>query len=364
MKNFPISRFSIKIIFALKMIYDEFYIKRCFELAKNGLGNVSPNPLVGCVIVSDNKIISEGYHQIFGGLHAEPNAISRVKNQDFFSESTLYVNLEPCSHYGKTPPCAELIIEKGIKNVVISNLDPNPLVAGNGVKKLQEAGINVKAGILEREGWELNRRFFTFMTKKRPYIILKWAQTLDGFMDIERENASIRNYWITNKHLKTLVHKWRSEEDAIMIGTNTAKNDNPALTTREWIGKNPVRIVIDKSLNLNKGLKVFNVESKTFIYNIKQDLVKDNISYIKIDSSNILQDILSDLYQKGIQSVIIEGGENLLSSFISQNLWDEARILIGNKLFIKGLKAPLLPLQPENITSIDEDKILFYRNNS
>ena len=345
------------------MVLKEKFIKRCFQLAKNGLGNVSPNPLVGCVLVTNEQIIGEGFHQQYGGLHAEPNAILNVKDSSLFPKSTLYVNLEPCSHHGKTPPCADLIIEKGIKNVVICNLDPNPMVAGNGINKLQNAGINVITGVLEKEGLELNRRFFTFMTKKRPYIILKWAQTLDGFMDIDR-TANSSDYWITNNRLKTLVHKWRTEEDAIMVGTNTVQTDNPLLTARQWNGKNPTRIVIDNSLRLDKNSAVFNSDAKTLVYTSKQEKSKDTIEYIQTDFSNLVPNMLNDLYQRGIQSVIVEGGKELLSSFISANLWDEARVLIGNKVFVKGLKAPKLPISPERISSIDEDKVLFYRNRS
>ena len=345
------------------MNMNDFFIRRCFRLAKNGLGNVSPNPLVGCVLVVDGKIIGEGFHQQYGGLHAEPNAILNVKDISLLEKSTLYVNLEPCSHHGKTPPCADFIIEKGIKNVVISNLDPNPMVAGNGVRKLQDAGINVIKGVLEKEGWELNRRFFTFMTKKRPYIILKWAQTLDGFMDIDR-SVNSSDYWITNNRLKTIVHKWRTEEDAIMVGTNTAMNDNPLLTTRLWHGRNPKRIVIDNFLRLDESLAVFNSDAETLVYTSKQKEPKDNIFYVQTDFSDLLPNMLEDIYQRGIQSVIVEGGKELLSSFISLNLWNEAKVLVGNKKFLQGLEAPELSVLPEHITSVDGDKILFYRNHS
>jgi len=344
------------------MLRDEYFMERCFHLAKNGFGHVSPNPMVGCVLVYEDKIIGEGFHQMFGSPHAEPTAIANVQDPTLLSKSTLYVNLEPCSHFGKTPPCADLIIEKGIKNVVVCNLDPNPLVSGKGVRKLQESGINVRTGISEAKGRDLNKRFFTFMTKKRPYIILKWAQTLDGFMDIDREEKPLENYWITNNRLKTFVHKWRAEEDAIMVGTNTIRNDNPLLTTREWVGRNPIRITIDKVLGLPKTSHFFNSEAKTFVYNFKQDKTTENVSYIKVDSFNVLQGVLSDLYQRGVQSVIVEGGYVLLSSFISLNLWDEARVLVGNKVFMKGLNAPVLVSSPESVFSVDEDDILFYRN--
>jgi diaminohydroxyphosphoribosylaminopyrimidine deaminase/5-amino-6-(5-phosphoribosylamino)uracil reductase len=295
----------------------EIYMRRCFQLAQNGLGYVSPNPMVGCVIVHDEQIISEGFHQQYGQHHAERNAIFRVANEDVLKKSTLYVNLEPCSHFGKTPPCADLIIEKHIPKVVISNLDSNPEVGGQGIERLRNAGVEVITGILEDEGRYLNRRFFTRIEKKRPYIILKWAESLDGFMGNETERQ------ITNDAVRNLVHKWRSEESAIMVGTHTVLTDNPQLNVRAYFGKDPLRITIDRHHKLPKHLHFFDQSQPT-----------------KIFETTNLSEILNDLHAQKIQSIIVEGGAKLLQSFIEKNLWDEARILTGNKHLHKGLKAP------------------------
>ncbi len=321
---------------------DEKYINRCFELALNGLGNVSPNPMVGCVIVYQDKIIGEGYHRNYGEAHAEVNAINTVENKELLKESTVYVNLEPCSHYGKTPPCAELLIKHQVKRVVISNTDPNPLVAGKGIQLLKSAGIEVICGVLEEKGNELNKRFFTFFAKKRPYIILKWAKTLDGFMDINRsEPGNNQKYWITNEKLKILVHKWRSEESAIMVGTKTALNDNPQLNVRLWYGKQPLRIVLDEKSELSEKLFIFDQTSPTLVFTSINKENQTNITYKQIDfCNNPIKELLDYLYEIKITSLIIEGGKELLLSFINQGIWDEARILTGNKTFGIGLKAP------------------------
>ncbi len=320
----------------------ERYMKRCLELAVNGRGNVAPNPMVGCVIVHNNIIIGEGYHQKYGEAHAEVNAINSVKDKSLLKEATAYVNLEPCSHFGKTPPCSDLLIKHNIKEVVIANVDINPLVANKGINKLKQAGINVISGILEEEAYELNKRFFTFHKEKRPYIILKWAQTLDGFMDIERAYpGDNKQYWITNDELKIIVHKWRSEEAAIMIGTNTALNDNPQLNVRLWKGNNPLRIILDELLELPEHLYIFDNSVPTLIFNSSKDETEGNIVFKKLDfNNNIILQILDYLYTLNIQSVIVEGGRELLQSFINLGIWDEARILTGNKTFNKGLAAP------------------------
>ena len=318
------------------------YMLRCLELAKKGFGSVAPNPMVGCVIVHNGIIIGEGFHQKYGEAHAEVNAINSVKDKTLLSKATVYVNLEPCSHYGKTPPCADLLIKHQVKEVIIANTDPNPLVAGKGIEKLKEAGINVITGILEDEAKALNKRFFCYHTKKRPYIILKWAKTLDGFIDIDRSQAGNNlKYWITNDELKILVHKWRSEEPAIMVGTNTALNDNPQLNIRYWQGNQPLRLVIDENLSLPKILHLFDQQNPTVIFTAKKEESKRNLTYQYINfNDNPLRQILDYLYETKITSVIIEGGKELLQSFIEQGLWDEARILTGNKYFDKGLKAP------------------------
>ncbi|MFZ4740844.1 MAG: bifunctional diaminohydroxyphosphoribosylaminopyrimidine deaminase/5-amino-6-(5-phosphoribosylamino)uracil reductase RibD [Bacteroidales bacterium] len=315
------------------------YMLRCLELAKKGFGSVAPNPMVGCVIVHDGIIIGEGFHQLYGEAHAEVNAIHSVINKELLPESTVYVNLEPCSHYGKTPPCADLLIKHQVKEVIIANTDPNPLVAGKGIEKLKNAGIKVNTGILDNEAKALNKRFFCYYTKKRPYIILKWAKTLDGFMDIDRsQEGNNLKYWITNDELKILVHKWRSEEPAIMVGTNTALNDNPQLNIRYWKGIQPLRLVIDENLSLPKTLLLFDQQNPTVIFTAKKEESKHNLTYQYIKfNDNPLRQILNYLYEKKITSVIIEGGKELLQSFIEQGLWDEARVLTGNKYFFKGL---------------------------
>jgi len=314
------------------MTPNEIYIKRCFQLAENGLGLVAPNPLVGCVIVHNDKIIAEGFHQNYGGNHAERNAILHVEDENLLRESTLYVNLEPCSHFGKTPPCADFIIEKKIPKVVVANLDSNPEVCGKGIERLRNAGIEVITGVLEDEGRFLNRRFFTFIEKKRPYIILKFAQSLDGFMYNETDR------WITNEAMRNLVHKWRSEEPAIMVGTNTILVDNPQLNVRAYFGKNPLRITVDKYQKLPKGLHFF-----------------DNSQPTKIYQTTDLSEILNDLHSQKIQALIVEGGAKLLQNFIEKNLWDEARILTGNKQLHNGLKAPEIQGKAVFSTTIEGD---------
>jgi len=335
------------------------YMQRCLKLAKNGLGATAPNPLVGCVIVHNGIIIGEGYHQKYGEAHAEVNAINAVKNKDLLSESTVYVNLEPCSHFGKTPPCADLLIQHKVKEVIIANTDPNPIVAGKGIEKLKKAGIKVIKGIMEDEAHSINKRFFCFFTKKRPYIILKWAKTLDGYMDIDRSQpGSNLNYWITNEELKILVHKWRSEESAIMVGTNTAINDNPQLNIRYWQGKQPLRLVLDENLSLPKTLELFNQQHPTIVFTSQKSENKHNIKFQTINfCENPLQQILDYLYEIKITSVIIEGGKELLQTFINQGLWDEARILTGNKCFGKGLKAPKINGRIASDQEINKDKL-------
>lgn len=315
-------------------------MQRCLELAAKGLGNVAPNPMVGCVIVCDGEIVAEGYHEQYGSGHAEPNAIKQVSDA-ILKKSTLYVTLEPCSHHGKTPPCADLIISKGIKKVVIGNLDSNPLVSGRGIQKLKEAGIEVEYGVLDKECKELNKRFFTFHEKRRPYIILKWAQTQDGFISRSPLPENKEDNWITGKESKALVHRWRGEEQAILIGYNTALVDNPLLTTRLVEGKNPVRLIIDKNLDLLRNLNVFNDEAKTIIFNCMKGIEHDNIRYVRIDFQNAIQEILNECYVLNISSVIIEGGTKTINEFIQKNTWDEARLFVNpNKVFKQGIDAP------------------------
>lgn len=343
---------------------DKKYIRRCFELALLGRGLNSPNPKVGAVIVHNNKIIGEGYHQRYGSAHAEVNAVNSVVDKSLLKESTIYVNLEPCCHYGKTPPCAELLIKNNFKRCVIANRDSNPKVAGGGIKMLQDAGIEVEYGVLEEEGRFLNRRFFCNQEKHRPYIILKFAQSLDGFMDIERKNEEKQNYWITNNALKVWVHKQRSEEDAILVGYNTVLNDNPNLTTRYLEGRNPKRVVFDRDLTLAQTNNIFNKESQTFIFNYLKTEKQDNLNFIKIDrNENHIPQILRHLLNDGVGSLIVEGGQQTLQLFIDNNLWDEAYILTGNTCFGVGKKAPAIATDYFKSTKmVADNRVDFYHN--
>lgn len=341
----------------------ELYMKRCLELAAMGLGNTSPNPMVGSVIVFEEKIIGEGFHRNYGEAHAEVNAINSVSDKSFLKESTLYVNLEPCSHYGKTPPCAELIIKMGIPEVIIGTGDPNPLVLGKGVDMLKNAGIKVTAGVLEKECKDLNKRFFTFHKCQRPFIVLKWAETADGFIDKIR-TAEDKPEWITNAASKILVHKWRSEEQSIMIGTNTALMDNPALNVREWYGKNPVRVVIDKNGRLPSNLKILDGTHPTIVYTRTNGMNNSkNLTYINIpQNTDEILFIMNHLYCNKISSVLIEGGAELINSIVAKNLWDETKIFTGKIFFNKGVRAPEINSFPISETEIDGVRLKFYKN--
>ncbi len=318
------------------MTPDELLILRTFELARLGIGLVSPNPQVGCVIVKNGVVIGEGWHQKFGQAHAEVNAVASVKDKGQIQGSTIYVNLEPCSHTGKTPPCADMLIEHQLKKVIISNIDTNPLVGGSGVKKLRDAGIEVITGVLEKEGRELNKRFFTFHEQQRPHIILKWAQTADGF--IARSNYESK--WISNEFSRQLVHKWRSEEDAVLVGTKTAAHDNPMLTVRDWSGRDPVRLVIDRFLRLPDKLNLFNRSVKTICFNLLKHEENANLSLVRLDEQDFLISLVDYLTKEKIQSVIVEGGGLTLSMFIKAGLWDEARVFTSPRLFHSGIQAP------------------------
>jgi diaminohydroxyphosphoribosylaminopyrimidine deaminase / 5-amino-6-(5-phosphoribosylamino)uracil reductase len=332
---------------------DEFFMQRVFQLAANAKGNVSPNPLVGCVIVHNDLIIGEGFHKQYGGPHAEVNAVNSVTNESLLGESTIYVNLEPCSHFGKTPPCADLLIRHQVKKVVISNMDNNPKVAGEGIKKLRNAGIEVVTGILANEGKELNKRFFTFMEKQRPYIILKWAQTADGF--IAQENYDSK--WISNEYSRQLVHKWRAEEDAILVGRVTVAHDNPSLNVREWTGKNPVRIVIDRFLKLDEKLKVFDGTQKTLCYNLLKHEERTNLSLLRVDENNFTANVLSSLWKNQIQSIIVEGGATTLKIFLENNQWDEVRVFKSPRTFQKGIPAPVVQGKISRRENISGDQL-------
>ncbi len=335
---------------------DERFMHRALFLAKLGLGKVAPNPLVGCVIVHDNIIIGEGYHQFYGGPHAEVNALKQVENTDLLKKATVYVTLEPCSHFGKTPPCSDILIKSGVKNVVIGTRDSNPLVSGKGIDKLKKAGIEVIENVLENECRKINRRFFTFHEKSRPYVILKWAQTSDGYLDKHRSSDEIGINWITEPETKSLVHKWRSEEQAILVGRNTIMNDNPSLTVRDFSGKNPIRIVIDSQLALSNMKNVFSDDAETLVFNrIKNEKI-GNIEWIKIQETNT-DLILKELYKRGIQSVLVEGGSRTLQYFIIDNVWDEARVIVGNSQFGGGVKAPVLNKLPNDTYLFGKDRI-------
>ncbi len=345
------------------MKVQEKYIKRCIELAKNGLGTTYPNPLVGCVIIFENTIIGEGWHKKSGASHAEVIAIESVKNKELLSSSTLYVSLEPCSHFGKTPPCADLILKYKIPNVVIGTVDPNSKVAGKGIQKLKDSGVNVTFGILEKEGNELNKRFFTFHRKNRPYIILKWAESADGFISPKNKTEQ-KPVWISNEYSRQLVHKWRSEEQAILVGTQTIIDDNPSLTVRDWVGKNPIRVVIDKENAIDLSSNVFDNKAKTIVFSNKEVTSNsDKIQTIKIDfDTNSTQEIVKKLYNNNIQSIIIEGGRKTLQSFIDANLWDEARVFIGEINLKEGTKAPELNRKINLKVVLKKDTLLLYRN--
>ena len=337
----------------------EKYIKRCIELAKNGLGTTYPNPMVGSVIVYNDEIIGEGWHRKSGEAHAEVNAIHSVKDPTLLSKSTIYVSLEPCSHFGKTPPCCDLILKHNIPNIVIGTIDSFAKVSGNGIKKLIEAGKNVTAGVLQEECKELNKRFFTYHEKKRPYIILKWAETQDGFIaPVTKDKAE--PVWITNEISRQLVHKWRSEEQAILVGTQTVLDDNPKLDTRNWYGKNPIRIIIDRSGKIANSYNVKDKSSPTIVITEQENLpTTDNLHYENcIFDSRLPQSICEILYKNEIQSVIIEGGRHTIQSFIDAHLWDEARIFKGANLFEKGTKAPQLDTSRSTKKRILEDDFL------
>ena len=360
---------------------DEKYMYRCLDLALLGKGQVAPNPMVGAVLVYNNSIIGEGFHQFYGGAHAEVNAISHVSNPALLKSASLYVNLEPCTHHGKTPPCANLIIEKSIPRVIIGSSDPNKLVAGKGINLLRENGVKVVCGVLETECNTVNKRFFTFHLQKRPYIILKWARSSDGFIDFERPaNAPIGPNWITSPTARILVHKWRTEEQAILVGTNTVLKDNPRLNIRDWSGKDPLRVIIDRSLKIGAHYNIFDNSQPTLIFTEnmppregcvtvpekhttclekhpgkmktkESEQIKPGYARITFGDNTEVQ-MLEFLYRQNIQSLIIEGGAFTLNRFIEKGLWDEARIFTGPSLFKSGIKSPEIKGESQKIIAI------------
>lgn len=332
-------------------------MRRCIQLARNGLGNTYPNPMVGCVIVHDGKIIAEGWHKRAGEPHAEVNAVNQIQDKEILKKSTLYVSLEPCAHHGKTPPCADLIIQYKIPKVVVGTIDPFAKVNGLGIRKMQDAAIEVISGVLEKECRELNKRFFTFHQEKRPYVILKWAQTVDGFMGSENGGQK----WITNAYSRQLVHKWRTEEQAILVGTTTAETDNPQLNARLWNGNQPVRLVLDRELKLNSGLNLFDGNQRTIVFTEKQKDNQPNLEFIQVQfDENISESVLDKLYELGIQSVIIEGGKKTLQSFIDKGLWDEARIFTSSIDWSSGVKSPEIFGKLIESKNISSDKLEIY----
>lgn len=345
-------------MFGIARMNDEFYIKRCIELAKKATGNTYPNPLVGSVIVHGGNIIGEGYHKKAGEPHAEINAINSVKNPSLLRDSTIYVSLEPCSHFGKTQPCALKLKEIGFKRVVIGTLDFHEKVNGKGKQILEDAGIEVVSGVLEKECKDLNKRFFTFHQKKRPYVILKWAQSGDGFMDKDSQP-----YPISNAMANQYTHQLRADEHAILVGTQTALNDNPSLTVRNVSGKNPVRVLIDFDLKVPLDFNIFNNEAETFVFNSIKNKDSGNVKFIKIEKENFLQNLMQKLYENQIQSVIVEGGSFTLKQFIEANLWDEALVIKNENLILeKGTPAPEFTAEAVEKITVDDNTIYKYKN--
>jgi diaminohydroxyphosphoribosylaminopyrimidine deaminase/5-amino-6-(5-phosphoribosylamino)uracil reductase len=342
----------------------EKYIRRCIEIGKNGLGTTAPNPMVGCVIVYNERIIGEGFTSLYGGNHAEINALNSVADKSNLRESILYVTLEPCSHFGKTPPCADAIVKHQIPKVVIGTIDTHSKVAGKGIEKLKDAGCEVIVGVLEDECKAHHKRFFTFHNKQRPYMILKWAETADGFIAPKTKKEQ-KPFWITNEISRQLVHKWRAEEQAILVGTNTVIADNPSLTVRDWVGKNPIRVVLDREMKLFKDHSIFDNSTETILISSREKVIdskndakkrnpnmynpeiaagdSDGLRFEFIDwseSNHIAKQICKLLHKRQINSVIIEGGRQTLQTFIDENLWDETRVFTGSSNFIDGVKAP------------------------
>ncbi|MBU2885565.1 bifunctional diaminohydroxyphosphoribosylaminopyrimidine deaminase/5-amino-6-(5-phosphoribosylamino)uracil reductase RibD [Gilvimarinus agarilyticus] len=336
---------------------DQYFMQRAFDLAEKGRGSVSPNPMVGCVIVHEGRVVGEGWHQKYGEGHAEVNAVHSVEDTSLLSEATVYVTLEPCAHHGKTPPCADLLVKHKVQRVVIANHDPFPLVNGGGIDKLKAAGIAVEVGMLDHVGRELNCRFFHVVEKQRPYIVLKWAQTADGF--VARKNYDSK--WISNSYSRKLVHRWRAEEDAILVGKNTVKYDDPTLNVRDWNGTDPLRIFIDRNLELEEGYKIMDRSIPTICYNTVRSTGSENLVYIKLDSRDFLYEMLQDLMRRKVQSVIIEGGSAVLHTFITEKLWDEARVFISQSEFGEGILAPRLIGNQISSLDIEGDKLVCFR---
>lgn len=334
------------------------YMYRCIQLAEKAKGSTYPNPLVGCVIVHNGKIIGEGYHKKAGEPHAEINALNSVTERELLSQSTVYVSLEPCAHYGRTPPCALKLVETGVKKVVIGSMDSYEEVNGKGKQILEQAGIEVISGVLEKECKELNKRFFTFHRNKRPYITLKWAQSADGFMD-----RNFQPVQIGNPLTKQYVHQLRSDEHSILVGTNTVLHDNPELTAREIFGRSPVRIIFDHDLKVPQNFKIFNSAAPTFVFNSVKEEIQENIHFIKTEKHNFLKNLMDKLFQMQIQSILVEGGAFTLHRFIEAGIWDEAIIIRNNNMILEaGTKSPVLEAQPARTVNFAGNPVDFYLN--
>jgi diaminohydroxyphosphoribosylaminopyrimidine deaminase/5-amino-6-(5-phosphoribosylamino)uracil reductase len=340
---------------------DNHFMQRCIDLAQLGSGYVAPNPMVGAVIELNNEIIGEGYHQKYGEAHAEVHAIHSVEDTSVLSQATIYVSLEPCAHHGKTPPCADLLVSHKFKRVVIGCLDSNELVAGKGIARLQEAGIEVTVGVLEKECKALNKRFFTYLNKQRPYIVLKWAQTQDGYIDRPREEEITERKinWISAPETQSLVHHWRSQEPAILVGWKTVEHDNPSLTVREVSGKNPLRVIIDSQLNMPQDSTIYNDGDRTVIINkIKTETI-GNVELIKLNQINT-KNILDVLYNLQISSVFVEGGSSTIQHFLVDGYWDEARVIVGKQTFGDGIKGPRISGTPSRTYTFAGDTVHHY----
>lgn len=338
---------------------DRVFMRRALELAELGRGTTIPNPMVGCVIVHKGRIIGEGWHRQYGQAHAEVNAIDSVEDPSVLQQATVYVTLEPCVHHGRTPPCVDLLIRQKVRRVVMATVDSNPLVAGKGIQKLHDAGIEVQTGVLEEESRILNRRFFTSLEKNRPYIILKWAQTSDGYL----AGADYNSKWISCPESRSLAHQWRAEEDAIMVGTHTARYDNPRLNVRDWSGTDPLRIVIDKKLTLDRSsLHLFGGSQPTLVFNGFVNQQYPNLDLIAVGSENYIDFILSELQNRKIQSLIIEGGAELLNTFIRRKLWDEARVFTAPVKFKEGIRAPKLECGSQLCEQVGVDLLNIFVN--
>ncbi len=346
------------------MTTHEKYMDRCFQLARIGLAAAMPNPSVGAVIVYKDTIIGEGFTSAYGGAHAEVNAINSVEDQELLQQSTLYVSLEPCSHHGKTPPCSDLIITKKIPRVVIGCIDTFAEVSGKGIKKLQDHGIEVTLSVLEEQCRESHKRFFAYHEKKRPYVILKWAVSADGFI-APLHKEELKPVWISNIYSRQLTHKWRSEEQAILVGTQTIIDDNPSLTVRNWKGRNPIRMYIDRNLKISSAYAITDDCASTICITAQSETPIDTVSYEKIDfETAVIPQIMDICYKRQIQSIIIEGGLQTLQAFIQANIWDEARIFESNIVLNNGIKAPLIrTYKSRTVESVAEDRLLLLKNN-